>query len=123
MKILIVDDEIEVASLLARAVEAQGHQATVAHDGELALALLTHLSPDGVFLDVRLPEMSGIDVLRRIRALYPELPVVLITGHALPGEIDEARRLNVTDVIEKLHVVKHLSEALGRLKGSTSPFV
>ncbi len=123
MKILIVDDEIEVASLLARAVESQGHQATVAHDGELALALLTHFSPDGVFLDVRLPEMSGIDVLRRIRALYPELPVVLITGHALPSEIDEARRLNVTDVIEKLHVVKHLSEALGRLKGSTLPFV
>jgi len=114
MRILIIDDEVDVAGLLARAVEEQGHETTLVYDGETALSRLKDLRPDAVFLDVRLPGLSGIEVLRKIRAVDPDLPVILITGHALTQELEEARRLNVTDIVEKLYVLSHLTEALGR---------
>jgi len=117
MRILIVDDEIVVASLLAEAVKGQGHEVLVAHDGEEGLVLMGQHQLDAVFLDVQMPEMSGIDVLRRIRVHHPTLPVILITGHAIPTQIEEARRLGVTEIIEKPFFLTHLSDALGRLKG------
>ena len=117
MKILIIDDEILVATMLADAVSNQGHDVTVAHDGEEGLVLIDQNRPDALFLDVKLGELSGIEVLRRIRRTDPRLPVILITGHAGPEELDEARRLGVMDILEKPFVLNHLSGALGVLEG------
>lgn len=116
MKVLIIDDEIEVATLLAEAVKMDGHEPIVAHDGPKGLALLNEHRPDVVFLDIQMPEMDGIDVLRRIRANDTKLPVVLITGHAVSRELEEARRLGVMEVIEKPSFFMHLRGALGRIQ-------
>ena len=116
MKILIIDDEIHVAAMLAEAVSRQGHQATVASDGEEGLVLISQNRPDAVFLDVVLREMNGIDVLRRIRRTDPTLPVILITGHADPDQLAEAQRLGVTDILEKPFLLNQLSSALAFLK-------
>jgi DNA-binding NtrC family response regulator len=116
MRILIVDDEAAVASLLADAIQLQGHTATVVHHGRDALALLDRTPHDAVFLDVLMPEMSGVEVLRAIRAAHPALPVIVITGHAKPEELDELRRLGVSEVIEKPFILNSLSEALGGLQ-------
>jgi CheY-like chemotaxis protein len=99
--ILVVDDERPVATMLADAVSAQGHEASVAFGGQEALALWRQRHPDAVFLDLRMPRISGLDVLRTIRATDPDLPVVIITGHATSREREAARRLGVTDVIGK----------------------
>ena len=115
MKILVIDDEIQIAELLADAVRQQGHDVNVAHDGEEALVVVDQTRPDAVFLDVRLGELTGIEVLRRIRRDNPGLHVVLITGHARPDEVDEARRLGVIDILEKPFILKQLTEALGAL--------
>ena len=115
MKIFIVDDEITVAELLAEAVRQQGHEVNVAHDGEEALVLVNQIRPDALFLDVKLGELSGIDVLRRIRPSHPDLPVILITGHAGAGEIEEARRLGVSEILEKPFFLARLGEALDSL--------
>lgn len=112
MKILIVDDEIEVANLLAESVKLQGHEAIVAVSGAEGLALLEQIRPDAVFLDLVMPEMSGIEVLRRIRVADQSLPVIVITGHASSAQIDEARRLGITDCIQKPFILKHLNDAL-----------
>ena len=117
MRILIVDDEPAVASLLADAIQDQGHQATIVHRGQEALVRLGEQSYDAVFLDVLMPEMSGIEVLRRIRATHPTLPVIVITGHARQEELEEARRLGVSEVIEKPFILNNLSDALGTLRG------
>jgi DNA-binding NtrC family response regulator len=114
MKILIIDDEILVASLLADAVGGQGHEVTVATDGEEGLALLRQSRPDAVFLDVKLGELSGIEVLRQVRRSDARLPVILITGHAAASQLDEARQLGVTEIIEKPFVLTQLSGALAR---------
>jgi DNA-binding NtrC family response regulator len=116
MKILIVDDEIEVAALLASAVKQQGHEPAVALDGEGGLAFLRQQRPDAVFLDIRMAGLSGIDVLRRIRTTDQNLPVIVFTGHAEPGEVEEAHRLGATEVLEKPFVLNRLTGALERLE-------
>ena len=117
MKILIVDDEVHVAKVLADSVRLQGHEALVAISGEEGLALLAQKRPDALFLDLVMPGMSGIEVLRRIREVHPALPVVVITGHASTAEIEEAKRLGVTDCVAKPFVLNQLNRALGTLGG------
>ena len=116
MKILIVDDEVVIANLLAEAVKLQGHEAFVAASGAEALALLEQRLPDALFLDIVMPEMNGIEVLRRIREAYRSLPVIVITGRASSAQIDEAKRLGITDWIEKPFVLTHLNQALHSLE-------
>ena len=119
MKILIVDDEVGVARLLAESIRLQGHEAIVAGNGEEGLALIEQKHPDAVFLDVVMPEVSGIEVLRRIRERFHALPVIIITGNASSQQIDEARRLGITDCIEKpfgLKGLDHAIESVGRRK-------
>jgi len=86
------------------------------HSGEEGLAYLTRERPDAVVLDVRLPALNGVAVLRKIRSTDPGLPVIIMTGLATLGEIAEARRLGVTEIIEKPDVLKNFSEALARVQ-------
>jgi DNA-binding NtrC family response regulator len=116
MKILIIDDEIAVAELLADAVEDQGHEAVIARDGVEALALCSESQPDAVFLDILMPGMPGIEVLRQLRARHPSLPVLLVTGHPdAASVVEEARTLGVSDVIEKPFILKQVGGALSTL--------
>lgn len=116
MKILIVDDELRVARVLAESVKQQGHEAFVAGSGKEGLALLDQKRADAVLLDIVMPEMSGLEVLRRIRQTHPALPVIVITGHASASEIEEARRLGATDCVVKPFVVNQLNQALANLE-------
>ena len=115
MTILIVDDEPRVAELLAESVRLQGHEAIVAGSGMEGLALLEQRRPAAVFLDIVMPELNGIEVLRRIRQTDRNLPVIIITGRASPEQIDEARRLGITECVEKPFVLKQINQALNSL--------
>ncbi|HLC40777.1 MAG TPA: response regulator [Methylomirabilota bacterium] len=115
MKILVVDDEPEVAEVIAESVRIQGHETVIAHDGQGALDILGTFSPDAVFLDLVMPGLTGLDVLQQIRQRYQELPVIIISGRATAAQVAEAKRLGVTDVVEKPFALKHLSEALSDL--------
>ena len=115
MKLLLIEDDEHVAQVLAEAFASQGHATAIRYTGEEGLAYLTRERPDAVVLDVRLPRLNGVAVLRQIRATDPALPVIIMTGLATPGEIAEARRLGVTEIIEKPEVLRHFSEALARI--------
>jgi CheY-like chemotaxis protein len=119
MRILIVEDEPEVARLLAEAVEAAGHEARAVEDGRAALDALGQARgrPEAVFLDVAMPGMGGLEVLRRLRARDRELPVVIVTGHAHQDEVAEARRLGISGVVRKPDVLVYLAGALAALGG------
>src|SRR5256886_4274923 len=116
MKLLLIEDDVRVAQILAEAFGEDGHETTIRYTGEAGLAYLTRERPDAVVLDVRLPALNGVAVLRKIRSTDPELPVIIMTGLATLGEIAEARRLGVTEIIEKPEVLKHFSEALARVQ-------
>ena len=116
MKILVVDDEPEVAEVIAESVRVQGHETVTARNGQEALQILETFLPDAVFLDLVMPGLSGLDVLRQIRETHQSLPVIIISGRATAAQVAEAKHLGVTDVVEKPFALKHLSEALTDLK-------
>src|SRR5438309_10734546 len=97
MKLLLIEDDEYVAQVLAEAFGSDGHETTIRYTGEEGLAYLSGERPDAVVLDIRLPSLNGIGVLRRIRSSDPALPVIIMTGLATPGEIAEARRLGFTE--------------------------
>jgi len=66
-RLLIVDDEIDQCTLLAHLMEREGFKATVAHDGKTALRAIQAETPDVVLLDVNMPGMDGMSVLKRVK--------------------------------------------------------
>jgi two-component system, NtrC family, sensor kinase len=80
-KILVVDDEESIRTMMRMTLELDGYEVFTAGDGETALGLFGDKAPDVVLLDVRMPGMGGIEVLRRMRSLSPEAEVIIITGH------------------------------------------
>jgi DNA-binding response OmpR family regulator len=115
MRILLVEDDAPVAEFLAEAFQEAGHQTVIAHSGEEALRALRREPPDVVFLDLILPKMNGIQVLERIRLTDETLPVIIITAYPDLEEVAEARKLGVTEVIEKPYVLKLYTDALARV--------
>ncbi len=115
MNILIVDDEPQVAEVLAKSLARQGHRTTVVHSGEEALRQIEVSTPDALFLDVSMPGINGLDVLAEVRRTRPQLAVVVITGHATPDEVEEVKRLGAVDVIPKPAALTHYHRAIERL--------
>jgi CheY-like chemotaxis protein len=68
-RILVVDDNADAAISLAMLLELEGHETRVAHSGADALAVMAEFSPNYVFLDIGLPDLSGYEVARRVRAM------------------------------------------------------
>jgi len=99
--VLIVDDEQSLARSAKAFLADHGYEAEVAGTGEQALDLLATLQPDVVFADVRLPGMSGLDLLKRIRAFDPVIPVVMLTAYGSIEGAVEAVKLGAFDYVKK----------------------
>jgi len=115
MNIMIVDDEPQVAEVLAKSLARQGHRTTVVHSGEDALRMIGTVTPDALFLDVSMPGINGLEVLAEVRRTRPQLAVVVITGHATPDEVEEVKRLGAVDVIPKPAALTHYHRAIEQL--------
>jgi len=115
MNIMIVDDEPQVAEVMAKSLGRQGHRTTVVNSGEDALRLLGTTTPDALFLDVSMPGVNGLEVLAEVRRTRPQLAVVVITGHATPEEVEEVKRLGAVDVIPKPAALTHYHRAIEKL--------
>ncbi|MEY2488710.1 MAG: two-component system, OmpR family, response regulator [Verrucomicrobiota bacterium] len=82
MRILVVEDEVKLAAHLARALEYDGHDSRVVHDGKVALIEARDGSYDLVVLDVELPRMDGFEVLKQLRALSVESRILMLTARS-----------------------------------------
>ena len=118
LEILIVDDEEGIRSVLRRALEDEKHRVIEAGSGAEALERLGK-SVEMVLLDYRLPDMDGLEVLQRIKALAPGLPVVMMTGYASIDHAVTALRSGATHYVKKpleltavLRVVEELAREL-----------
>ncbi len=80
-KLLIIDDEIEFASTLCRRLQLRGFNAVDMHSGGEGLAVLPDLRPEIVILDLKMADMSGLDVLEKIKEHDPAVEVIMLTGH------------------------------------------
>ena len=99
--VLIVDDERTLARAIKAFLVESGYEAEVAGDGEQAMGLLETLRPDVVFSDVRLPGMTGIELLRRIREYDAAIPVVIMTAYGTIEGAVEAVKLGAFDYLKK----------------------
>lgn len=102
-RLLVVDDIEENRALLRRFFGNRGFQIEQADSGAAALTLIEEQSFDAVLLDIGMPEMDGIEVLKRIRTMYPksELPVIMVTAKSSNAYIALALKLGANDYITK----------------------
>ena len=99
--VLLVDDEISIRQSLSGILEDEGYQISSVEDGHKALAMLDVESFDIVLLDIWMPGIDGIEVLKRIKQCNPQLPVIMISGHGNVETAVKATRLGAIDFIEK----------------------
>ena len=101
IRVLIVDDERDFLDSLAKRLTLRGLQVVAASSGAEALQVLERDAIDVVVLDVRMPGMDGVETLRRIKRLYPQVEVVMLTGHADLDASLEGMRLGFFDYLTK----------------------
>jgi len=99
--ILIVDDEASLRQTLARILQRAGHEVTTAATGTEGLTLLGMQSFDLLYLDIRMPDISGLELLKTIHEKYPDLPVILFTAQPDLNSALEALRRGATDYLLK----------------------
>ncbi|QLR44003.1 acetoacetate metabolism transcriptional regulator AtoC [Enterobacter sp. RHBSTW-00994] len=100
-RILIVDDEDNVRRMLATAFSLLGHETHCASNGQAALNLFSDTRPDVVVMDIRMPELNGIDALKVMRTQQPRVPVILMTAYAEVETAVEALRCGAFDYVIK----------------------
>ena len=101
LRILFADDEAHLRDLMQMELPRLGHEVTVCPDGAAALEALEKGSFDAALLDLRMPGMTGIEVLGKIRQISPETQVIILTGHATVDTAVQALRLGAFDYLTK----------------------
>jgi CheY-like chemotaxis protein len=108
--ILVVDDEKNICMTMVHALETNGFHVESAITGEEALLMLRASPFDLVFLDLKLPGMGGIEVLRRTKQSWPMMHVVVITAHGTVDNAVEAMKLGASDFIQKPFTPEEIRE-------------
>jgi len=99
--ILIVDDERNILLTLNQALQLEGYKTELASSAEVALQALQGKPVDAVLLDVKMPDCDGLTALEKIKAIKPDLPVVMMSGHATIETAVKATQLGARDFLEK----------------------
>ena len=114
MKILVVDDEKKIADVLAHRLVLRGFVAIPVYDGTSALFRLKRETFDGVILDLRMPDIDGIDVLKRIKEGFPDIRVVILSGHANDLDFKTCLEIGAIACFHKPVNILEIIEALER---------
>ena len=108
-KLLIVDDEADVREFAANFFRKRKIEVAIASNGEEALGLLETLTPELILLDIKMPGIDGIETLRRIKARFPGMKVVMVTGKK-PEEDDSLYTCNQLGALGYIHKPLELDE-------------
>jgi two-component system, chemotaxis family, chemotaxis protein CheY len=120
-KVLVIDDEQGIRDLLDMLLRRKGYDVIVAESGQKGLECFRRERPDVLVLDLKMPEMDGLTVLRQIRSLDPIMPVIILTGAGTPETEQQVRALGVTEYVEKEFSLHLLGDALKRLLKTPHP--
>jgi CheY-like chemotaxis protein len=112
-KVLVVDDEPEVRFVLTEFLESRGYDVRAAESGPQALAMVEEVEPHVVLLDVTMPEMDGMETLKRLAALRPGLPIIMVTANADVDVTSKLLALGAADYIPKPFDLDYLGQAVG----------
>lgn len=113
-RILIVDDEEHIRKVLSRALVTQGYEVATAAGGEEALALASSTPFDLALLDLKMPGMSGLEVLQRLKEMFPDLIVIMLTGVADNESLEtQSRAQGAAAYLTKPCTLAELRECVG----------
>ncbi len=114
MKVLIVDDDIHIQRLYKEELEEEGYETIIAGTGEDALALFEKENPDVVTLDILMPDMDGITLLRKMKELNPKIPIIMSTAYDYRDDFavwaSEAYIVKSSDLTELKKTIKSLNK-------------
>src|SRR5262245_36560258 len=108
MRILVVEDEARVASFVTRALRENAYQVDVAETGGKALKLATQQSYDSILLDLRLPDLDGIQVCRELRAAHVDTPILMLTARTMVDQRVEGLDAGADDYLTKPFAIAEL---------------
>jgi DNA-binding NtrC family response regulator len=115
-RVLLVDDEEEFVKTLAERLQLRGSGfgSEVVLSGEAALHKIGDEPPDVMVLDLKMPGIDGIEVLRRVKQNYPDVQVIILTGHGSEKDEEAARRLGAFDYLQKPANIDDLVSSIKR---------
>jgi DNA-binding response OmpR family regulator len=111
-KVLVVDDELEVRQVLFEFLSSRGYDVSTASGGAEAVAVVETIKPDLVLLDVAMPDMDGVETLKRIVAIEPALAVIMVTANADISTTSKLLALGAVDYVPKPFDLDYLDQAV-----------
>jgi CheY-like chemotaxis protein len=111
-KVLVVDDELEVRQVLHEFLSSRGYDVSTASGGAEAVAIVGAIRPDLVLLDVAMPDMDGVETLKRIVAIEPALAVIMVTANADIATTSKLLALGAVDYVPKPVDLDYLDQAV-----------
>jgi DNA-binding NtrC family response regulator len=101
IRILIADDEVEFASTLGTRLELRDYSTEIVHSGEETLEAISRQVPDILLLDLKMPDLDGLEVLAKLRENHKDLKVIILTGHGSFSSGNQGMALGAFDYIMK----------------------
>jgi DNA-binding response OmpR family regulator len=120
-KVLVIDDEPNVRTLIDILLSRQGFDVVLADNGWKGLQLYRQEHPDVIVLDLNMPELNGVTVLKQIRTVDLRTPVIILTGDSSPETERHVRALGVSEFILKGSSLGFLGDTLKRLLKAPAP--
>ncbi len=117
-EVLVVDDDANLLTLLVDTLKAIGYSATGVSGGRKALEILADRAFDLLITDIKMPDMDGIQLLKRVRATYTNLPVLFITGVSLPDTFAQA---SPDGLLMKPFRISHIEELIEKTLAASIP--
>ena len=128
LRVLVVDDETNIAELLSMALRYEGWETSTAHTGWKAVSVAKEVHPDAVVLDLMLPDFDGMEVLRRVRSHLPDVPVLFLTardavedrvaGLTAGGDDYVTKPFSLEEVVARLRALMRRAGATSRRESS-----
>jgi two-component system response regulator CpxR len=111
-KVLLVDDEQEFVNTLSERLESRRMTPAIAYDGEEALAMVADDQPEVMVLDLKMPGIDGLEVLRRMKKSHPETEIIILTGHGSKAEEELAAELGAFAYLRKPVDIEELTKTM-----------
>ena len=119
-KVLLVDDEKEFVQTLSERLQTRSISPAVAYDGEEALSIVEADQPDVMVLDLKMPGIDGLEVLRRVKQKHPETEVIILTGHGSEAEESLAEQLGAFAYLRKPVDIDILTDTMKKAYGKVN---
>jgi CheY-like chemotaxis protein/cytidylate kinase len=111
-RVLLVDDERELVQTLSERLQLRDMGSAVAYDGASALKIVKEDEPEVMIIDLKMQGINGLEVLREVKQIRPEIEVIILTGHGSPADEEQCRRLGAFGYLQKPVDIEALSEMI-----------